>query len=311
MRVAESRLDAEVDRAEVARVQLAPGLGVELMRTSYQRQFFPKHTHEYFTIGLGLRGVGIIWFGGANHARRRGELVVIAPGDVHTGGPAPGSAMLSYFAIQVPATVLSLCADAHGIRRSNFSSVGSAVIHDSLIRAELSRLNALMNAATGGATIEPSSRSHPTSHVVDRLAEDVVVTALGLVVERYRQVGLPAAATRDEPELVRAVREIIDDCYADNVRTSLAMLSAECGVTPFHIVRSFTRSVGLSPHRYLVQVRVRRARELLARGVPPSWAATMTGFTDQSHLTLQFKRYVGMTPGSYQRCLSQCSRRAG
>src|SRR5678809_999142 len=104
----DQHLGVGADRAEVARIQLAPNVSVELMRTSYQRQVFPKHTHEYFTIGVGLRGTGVVWFRGANHVRRGGELVVIAPGDVHTGGPAPGSAVLSYLAVQVPTSVLAL-----------------------------------------------------------------------------------------------------------------------------------------------------------------------------------------------------------
>ena len=37
---------------------------------------------------------------------------------------------------------------------------------------------------------------------------------------------------------------------------------------------------------------------------PPSLVAAMTGFADQSHLTTHFKRYTGITPAHYQRCLS-------
>jgi AraC-like DNA-binding protein len=48
-------------------------------------------------------------------------------------------------------------------------------------------------------------------------------------------------------------------------------------------------------------VRVERARLLLARGVPIAQAALDTGFADQSHLTRQFKRFVGVTPGEYAR----------
>ena len=105
-----------------------------------------------------------------------------------------------------------------------------------------------------------------------------------------------------EPDVVKVVREMIDDCYADTEKTSLHSLAARAGVTPAHLVRLFTETMGLSPHRYVVQTRIRRAEELLARGMSSSFVAAMTGFADQSHLTTQFKRYVGTTPAWYQRC---------
>jgi AraC-like DNA-binding protein len=48
---------------------------------------------------------------------------------------------------------------------------------------------------------------------------------------------------------------------------------------------------------------VRRARELLERGVPPAAAAVSVGFCDQSHLSRHFRRIVGATPGLYQRAV--------
>jgi AraC-like DNA-binding protein len=107
------------------------------------------------------------------------------------------------------------------------------------------------------------------------------------------------------------VQAIIEDCYADGRRISLVSLAAEAGVTPFHLVREFTRAVGLSPHRYVTQTRIRRARTLLAAGMSPSFVAASTGFADQSHLTTQFRRYVGTTPAAYQRSRGAIARSSG
>src|SRR5215208_2974135 len=140
MRVrSDTHLDVGSDRAEVARLELAPDVCVGLMRTSYQRHVFPKHTHEYFTIGLGLSGTGVLWFRGTNHVRRRGELVVIRPDEVHTGGPAPGSSILSYLAVHVPESVIAQCAESCGIRRDSAVTMGSEIIDDPAISAELLR----------------------------------------------------------------------------------------------------------------------------------------------------------------------------
>jgi AraC-like DNA-binding protein len=62
--------------------------------------------------------------------------------------------------------------------------------------------------------------------------------------------------------------------------------------------------VGITPHAYLVQRRVRLARGLLAAGRTPAQAAAEAGFADQSHLTRAFLRQLGVTPGRYRAALA-------
>ena len=69
------------------------------------------------------------------------------------------------------------------------------------------------------------------------------------------------------------------------------------GRSPFHFSRVFTRSVGMTPHRYVVHLRVQRATELVrhARGSLAEIAAR-TGFADQSHLSRWVRRVHGVSP---------------
>ena len=64
-------------------------------------------------------------------------------------------------------------------------------------------------------------------------------------------------------------------------------------------MRAFRKEVGLPPHEFLTQVRIRRAMKLLLRGLPIAEVALETGFVDQSHLTNRFKRLVGTTPKQF------------
>jgi AraC-like DNA-binding protein len=66
-------------------------------------------------------------------------------------------------------------------------------------------------------------------------------------------------------------------------------------------LRSFKRNIGMTPHAYQVQLRVDRARRMLAHGADVADAAAAAGFCDQSHLHRHFTRTVGVTPGVYQR----------
>jgi len=65
--------------------------------------------------------------------------------------------------------------------------------------------------------------------------------------------------------------------------------------SPFHFTRVFTRSVGMTPHRYVVHLRLQRAIELVREGRSGlAEIATRTGFADQSHLSRWVRRVHGV-----------------
>ena len=72
------------------------------------------------------------------------------------------------------------------------------------------------------------------------------------------------------------------------------------GLSKSTLLRSFTRAKGITPYRYLENIRVGNAKKLLEQGVPPVEAALQTGFSDQSHFTNCFTRFIGLAPGIYR-----------
>jgi AraC family transcriptional regulator len=75
----------------------------------------------------------------------------------------------------------------------------------------------------------------------------------------------------------------------------VSTLAQMAGRSPFHFTRMFTRSVGVSPHRYVVHLRLRRAIELVRDGrCSLAEIAVRTGFADQSHLTRWVRRVHGV-----------------
>jgi AraC-like DNA-binding protein len=64
-------------------------------------------------------------------------------------------------------------------------------------------------------------------------------------------------------------------------------------------LRSFTRQKGISPYSYLETIRIGKAKKLLEQGIPPIEVALQTGFTDQSHFSNFFKKFIGLTPKQY------------
>ena len=106
----------------------------------------------------------------------------------------------------------------------------------------------------------------------------------------------PRAAGRYAVERARRhLQERFTDCV------SLQELARIAGMSRFHLVREFTREVGIPPHAYQVHVRVEHARRLIRRGTSPAEAALLSGFSDQSHLNRHFRHIWGITAGAYAR----------
>ena len=81
----------------------------------------------------------------------------------------------------------------------------------------------------------------------------------------------------------------------------LTEVSQLVGLSQYHFVRQFKKSVGITPHQYVMQQRVEMAKRMLKRqDIPLSDVAFDCGFSNQSHLGRVFKRYTGTTPKRYQ-----------
>lgn len=92
--------------------------------------------------------------------------------------------------------------------------------------------------------------------------------------------------------------QVVDYIY-DNLdqHLTLAELSFIADMSSYHFARTFKQFTGVTPHQYVLNLRVERAKSLLLQGkLPLSAIASKVGFFDQSHFTRAFKRIVGVTP---------------
>jgi transcriptional regulator of acetoin/glycerol metabolism/AraC-like DNA-binding protein len=102
------------------------------------------------------------------------------------------------------------------------------------------------------------------------------------------------------PGALRRVTEYIDSHLCEEL--ALETLAARAGLSTFHFARAFKQSVGMPPHRYLLQQRVKKAVELLKQTEQPLTAiAQSLGFADQSHFSRSFHGLVGQAPSEFRR----------
>ena len=101
------------------------------------------------------------------------------------------------------------------------------------------------------------------------------------------------------PRALQRVRDYVETHLEDSI--SLQDLASTTGLSTSHFIRAFKRSAGVTPHRYLLQRRVRRALGLLVETtLALSEVAMASGFADQSHFCRQFRKLVGATPSRYR-----------
>ena len=137
-----------------------------------------------------------------------------------------------------------------------------------------------------------------TGAALDRMYGEALSTALAVHLLREYSAAVLGPKKQDgrlpREKLVRAIEYIQDQLNADLTVSGIAQA---VDLSPYHFTRLFKESTGQSPHQYVVDVRVRKAKELLTTGkFTISEVAYHVGFADQSHLTRHFKRVFGLPP---------------
>lgn len=101
-------------------------------------------------------------------------------------------------------------------------------------------------------------------------------------------------------ELVNRMRDLLHRRFAERIST--ADLGAAAGLHPCHALRLFKEETGLTPHAYLLRLRLAKAKDLLASTrLSMAEIAQETGFFDQSHFTRTFRRFEHTTPLRYRK----------
>jgi AraC-like DNA-binding protein len=245
------------------------------------RHVFPRHTHDQFGIGVihqgaqkSLSGRGVVEAG-------PGDAITVNPGEVHDGAPIGdhGRAWrILYFEPEV------IAGSVHDISegRTGYFEFMSPVIGDERI-AE--RFRALFGAMTTGEAAAASIRR-----------EELLLTLFATLRPKA------PLARPTVPDAIALARDMIDDDPAHPV--TLADLARASGLSKFQLLRGFFRVTGFTPHAYLMQRRIDRARRLIAGRTPLAEAAVASGFADQSHMTRVFVRKYGVSPGLYADAVS-------
>ena len=241
-----------------------------------------KHSHAQYQFGLSFDCQGEYYYRGSYHSIPIGSLSMIHSGEVHAPSertylPTP----VTFLMMHVEPSLLQTAASEMAQKPVSLPFFPQPFISD---HQTIHLFENLSVALTTKAT---------------QLQQDLVLLKLfTCLITGYAEKHPLICSLKSKKSAIAQVCDFLQVHYADPV--SLDQLANIAGLSRFYLCRLFRREIGLSLSAYQMQIRIDRAKQLLAKGIPIAQVASEIGFYDQSHFGYHFKRLVGTTPGNYQ-----------
>ncbi|MFN3074379.1 helix-turn-helix domain-containing protein [Acinetobacter sp. TY2] len=253
--------------------------GLELLKARYHHKQFSRHVHEGYCIGVIEEGAQSFFRTGQLHTAPKGDIILVNADEIHTGSSAVESGW-GYRAIYPTYEML------HDVSQDFFTVKNSvpwfpqAVVHDVGLAQQLILLFDLLEQKENTL-----------------LKESMYLSTLARLFQLYGRAKLSQAELPEAQRKVELIKDLLSAFPAHDF--SLTELAAHVGLSPWHFLREFKKHTGLPPHSWLIQIRLRYARQLLKQGESIAQTAQNSGFSDQSHLNRHFKKAMGVTPAQY------------
>lgn len=274
---------AKLDPLNTSRYWHVPSLpGMDMLHADFTTHEYAPHVHHSFVIAVTEAGGAEFKSRGRTGMAHPQALLVFNPSEPHSGRMG-GSARWRYRAIYLAEPGIRHLMGTLGIDHTR--CFGSNIFSDPELIASFLELHRAFDGH--GDPCDPLRQ------------QELFVHSFGTLFQNHAQPGQRVLPVPADARVLEPVLALLRDAFAE--RLTLEQMAAAADLTPFQLIGAFNRSIGLTPHTYLTQLRLRAAIGHLTAGVPLIDAAVASGFYDQSALTRHFKRTFGMTPLQYVR----------
>lgn len=256
--------------------------GIETLHAHFEGHAYDPHWHDTYLVGYTEHGVQQFDCRGERHRSTPGQVFMLEPGEVHDG-EAPTETGFTY---------RTLYLDPQWMQRELRTLFEDAPMNSQAGFTSTLTVDPLLAQATAQTF---AMLQQPEMRIVRQASLDRFLARLA----PYLQWRVQWAQDPRLPRVARVAREYLHAHMTEDV--GLDTLALITGTDRFRLTRAFKSAFGLAPHAYLVQLRLSRARHLLAQGDTPSQVAAALGFADQSHLGRWFQRVYSMTPAHYRK----------
>lgn len=246
------------------------------LRYSNNTKHYKEHIHDTFSIGINLEDKSIYTNKDKKYNFDVGMIAVVNPNEVHSCNPikeTPNLYYMLYLDEKWCCGIQNLVCD----EINTFKAFPENIIYDVNLYNEFKSLC-----------------ENIFSDIDYNEKEDELINFFTKLFGKY----LNKSTTKVEDPLFDKILDFLNENYKENI--SLEIVSEKFGLNPFYVIRLFKSNINMTPHAYLLNIKINRAKELLKKGESIVDTALECGFSDQSHFHRNFLKIVATTPKSYQ-----------
>lgn len=266
-------------------VHALDNLELNCVSSQLKSELTHKHFHEDPCFAIITGGKGIFRVKDQPQYVEKGTIFMLSPGEVHTSGIALGEEELTYRAFYVSSKLIQdiLYEEGNHIAQSFFFK--EHLSHDS-----------------------PFSTTILATHIhlfeTDQLLaqQSLFRELIWKVIDHFTAYPLKMRQDDLAPAYLPLLIDYLRAYYKEQV--SLEDLAQLAHRSQSQVLRAFKKYVGISPHAFVINLRINQAKKLLLAGMPIAQIAYELGFADQSHLHRYFKRYYYVAPGKFIQAFS-------
>lgn len=253
-------------------------LGLEAFCLQGYAQPFPRHFHDYYVFGYVVSGKRELLCNGLELQLSPSNLLIFNPRDNHECVSTAASPLLHYLGFN--------------ISEERMQEISLELTGESFLPQF--KPTVFSDESAGSAFLELHQLIMKEADELRK--EELFYVLFSRLFRKYAHTSLGSRPLRSSQ-----IKEACD--YLESHASETITLDDICqrvAVSKSSLIRSFSRQLGLTPHSYLMSIRVKKAQTLLKRGIPPSLVALQSGFADQAHFSNVCNRLTGLTPGNYQ-----------
>ena len=244
-----------------------------LLVASFNNKTFAPHFHDDYSIALITHGEHTFTCNKEIYQAKVGDIRLINPGDIHVCN----SKEWGYITFTPNSDFVEAFSESCQKELHNITFNKPVINNPNLAKLFFELKNA--------------TKEWEDSLMAENILEELIVN----LIQSYSNKEFKQKKKIDfsSKKLHQAV-EYMKENFNKNLK--LERLSSLSGLSKYHFLRKFKEEFDMTPHAYLLQIRIQKAKNLLFRGYALNEIAYECGFSDQSHFTRVFNKVFGMSP---------------
>lgn len=252
---------------------------IELLQASFKKQSFKKHFHEEFCFGVISSGQLDFNYRSKKVTANKGLINLCNPGEIHDGFTTTG---WSYNMFYVKAELMKELSSNISGKLNDIPFFKEGIIEDDILAKELNNLHLIL--------------FDEKSFLIEK--EEKFISVVSSFIKKHSDSFIPFENLYSSKPIINKTIEYINDNI--EYELSVSSLSEIANLSLYYFIRVFKKETGLTPKEYIINQRIKRAKELILKNITLSHVALQSGFYDQSHMLKYFKSYTGLTPSLYK-----------